>query len=34
MDRNAFSKTIAEFGVHYTPDALYGNIIYVAGSDD
>ncbi|KAA6364080.1 MAG: hypothetical protein EZS28_040393, partial [Streblomastix strix] len=29
-----FSRTIAQDGFRYTPDAVYGNVIYVSGSDD
>ncbi|KAA6373435.1 MAG: hypothetical protein EZS28_031038 [Streblomastix strix] len=29
-----FSRTVAEDGFRYTPDAVYGNVIYVSGSDD
>ncbi|KAA6368314.1 MAG: hypothetical protein EZS28_036159, partial [Streblomastix strix] len=32
--RTTFSKTIAEDGVRFTPDAVYGNCIYASGSDD
>ncbi|KAA6392487.1 MAG: hypothetical protein EZS28_011986 [Streblomastix strix] len=32
--RTSFSKTIAEDGVRFTPDAVYGNCVYASGSDD
>ncbi|KAA6357411.1 MAG: hypothetical protein EZS28_047062 [Streblomastix strix] len=29
-----FSQTIAELGVRFIPDVVYGNVLYVSGDDD
>ncbi|KAA6368194.1 MAG: hypothetical protein EZS28_036279 [Streblomastix strix] len=34
FDRMTFSKTIAEDGVLFTPDAVYGNVMYASGVED
>ncbi|KAA6355073.1 MAG: hypothetical protein EZS28_049400, partial [Streblomastix strix] len=34
FDRMTFSKTIAEHGVRFIPDVVYGNVLYVSGDDD
>ncbi|KAA6379003.1 MAG: hypothetical protein EZS28_025472 [Streblomastix strix] len=34
LDRMIFSKTVAEDGVRFIPDVVYGNVLYVSGDDD
>ncbi|KAA6394241.1 MAG: hypothetical protein EZS28_010232 [Streblomastix strix] len=34
LDRMTFNKTIAENGVRFIPDVVYGNVLYVSGNDD
>ncbi|KAA6385736.1 MAG: hypothetical protein EZS28_018737, partial [Streblomastix strix] len=34
LERMIFSKTVAEDGVIFTPDAVYGNVMYANSADD